>query len=170
MVPRWLPGDTGCCSSLHIQWRKRISLLSGTRCKSFPLICLAKIIGVSTPGAIRVARGKPLMTWANHLVWNGCWESATMSIANIAWASHHHHPPHTGMQTDTFFTCPRLFSLSFSGIYYLRGERPLQKCRQKLWSFKCLGFPMSKISSLETFMSESMAHDLICTGYKERLS
>lgn len=44
MVPRWLPGDTGCCSSLHIQWRKRISFLSGTRCKSFPLIWLRSLV------------------------------------------------------------------------------------------------------------------------------
>ena len=116
------------------------------RFRSFPSSCLARIIGMSAPGAVAFTRGSHLLTWANRLIWNGCWGLTTISTANIA-----RFPPLSPFTHIPYTPC--LLSFSFSGIYNIRGEISLQKSRPKLWSFKCLDFQGSKNSSLETFTS-----------------
>ena len=146
MVQSRMPAATGWCFCFPIQWRKKKTFLPGMRFKSFPSGCL----GMSVPRAVTFTRDSHLLTWANRLIWDGCWGLTTISAAKIA-----RFPPLSPFTHIPYTPC--LLSSSFSGIYNIRGEISLQKSRQKLWNFKCLDFQVSKNSNLETFTSKSVA-------------
>ena len=92
----------------------------------FPSCCLARIMGMSVPRAVTFTRESHLLTWANNLIWNGCWGLTTISTANIA-TSHHCHPSHT-------FHIPLAFS-PFHSVVFITSEEKYH-CRKADKNFR----------------------------------
>lgn len=121
MVSRWLPVATEWWSSIHIQWKKEKNILPGMRYKYFPLDHVAKVISMTNPGAVTVARESYWLAWANDLMWSRRWGSTAMSITDIVRASQHHHPAHTDAHVHTLFTA--LASSPFHSLRHLLPQR-----------------------------------------------